>query len=346
MSCGCTNRSSSRCVTTCTPCDTTSTECADICTALAVDNSWNIPACGSDAVLSVPGLTSVLIGAYVYNPTYGWYKVVGFNSTNGPITVRNECVEGNEAPGTTVPAGTTFAFSPPPSTVATSVTTDFVIPACAGSVMIEISGVPTVVVGSYIWAPTYGWLRVTAWDATNSLLTVVNDCTNGNAVAGTTVPSGTQYLFVGPPNASGVNDYFSQSAVGSVYTLTNASADVVFGTTSPVITLDTAGTYVIQAEVTFYSNGATNATPTSFLASLRRQNNTAADISSPVALAGIHVITTYTNYITTIPVYTLIYTTANTDDVIGIRAYYGGGAPSVGSFQVSNAKITAVRLFT
>lgn len=252
MSCGCSTVSS--CTTACT---TTCPTCTAVCTALQAANSWNIPSCSKEAVLSFPGLATVLIGSYVYNPTYGMFLITGFNSITGAVTVFNECLDMNAAPGTTVPALTTFIFTAPPST--TNVT-------------------------------------------------------------------------------------YSEYSVGTNYTLTGSSADVTFGTTSPVITLTLPGTYLLSGTLTFYSNGATIASASTFSGTFRRRNNTAADIGTSVSLAGTPVITTYTNVLTTVPIPPRIYTTLNSDDIVGLRANYTGGVPSAGSFQVSNASIVAVKL--
>src|SRR4030067_2607388 len=80
-------------------CQTLCPECSQICSALIVNNAWNVPACGSSAVLSVPGLTVALLGSYIWNPTYGWFRITGFDSVNGQLTVLNECLTGNAAPG-------------------------------------------------------------------------------------------------------------------------------------------------------------------------------------------------------------------------------------------------------
>jgi hypothetical protein len=86
-----------------------------VCTALIVDNAWNIPACDAEAVLSIPGLTTVLVGSYLYNPTYGSFLITGFNSVNGEVTIENTCLPGNADPGTVVPAGTEFIFGQVPT---------------------------------------------------------------------------------------------------------------------------------------------------------------------------------------------------------------------------------------
>lgn len=112
MSCGCASKKSSGCTTTTNCCEDEG--CPEICAALIVTNSWNVPACSNSAVLSVPGLTTALIGSYVWNPTYGWFRITGFDSVNGQLTVLNECLAQNAAPGTVVPAETLFVFGAPP----------------------------------------------------------------------------------------------------------------------------------------------------------------------------------------------------------------------------------------
>lgn len=191
MSCGC----SSKVNCTCNQC----TSCPTVCVELLVSNSWNVPACGSSAILAVDGLTSVLVGAYVFNPTYGYFRITGFNSLNGQITVINECIEGNATPGTTVSADTTFIFSGPPSTAAVSIIDSFVMPACSGSVVVEVSGRPSVVIGAYIYTPDVGWLEITAYDESTNLMTLKNNCTTGNVAAGSAVVAGSTFIFVAPP---------------------------------------------------------------------------------------------------------------------------------------------------
>jgi len=85
--------------------------CPEFCTSLSVTNAWNVPACGQSAVLAIPGLRTVLIGSFLYNPTYGFFEITGFNSINYQVTVVNNCYVENAAPGTVVPANTKFIES-------------------------------------------------------------------------------------------------------------------------------------------------------------------------------------------------------------------------------------------
>lgn len=115
MSCGCKKSCSGSCSCSSSCAPTECDPCSQVCTALQVSNSWNVPACDAYAVLYVPGITTVLIGSYISNPTYGTFKITSINSTGGKITIQNECLAGNAAPGTVVPAFTEFVFGTPPT---------------------------------------------------------------------------------------------------------------------------------------------------------------------------------------------------------------------------------------
>jgi hypothetical protein len=77
-------------------------------TGLPVANSFNLPACGERVTLTIPGLQLITIGTYLWNPLYGYLKVISFDFATSTIIVENECQDGNAAPGTAVPACTLF----------------------------------------------------------------------------------------------------------------------------------------------------------------------------------------------------------------------------------------------
>jgi len=81
---------------------------------VSAQNSWNIPACGTTAILVVPGLKSINVGSYIWDATYGFFEVTAFDITTGQLTVLNHCNAGNAAVGTTVPACTLFTITVPP----------------------------------------------------------------------------------------------------------------------------------------------------------------------------------------------------------------------------------------
>lgn len=81
---------------------------------IKVQNTWNIPACGEEATITVIGLKSINLGSYIWNQTYGYFEVVGFDTGSGQVTIENHCNEGNAVAGTTVPACTLFTVVDPP----------------------------------------------------------------------------------------------------------------------------------------------------------------------------------------------------------------------------------------
>lgn len=79
-----------------------------------VANSWIVPNCGGSAVLSIVCLSQILVGSYLWNPNYGYFKVVSYNSVTNKVTVQNDCIVGNTIPGTPVIAGSLFVISDSP----------------------------------------------------------------------------------------------------------------------------------------------------------------------------------------------------------------------------------------
>lgn len=131
-------------------------------------------------------------------------------------------------------------------------------------------------------------------------------------------------------------------AAGTVYSLTNSAAAVTFGTTSPSITLDQAGTYLIIATANLLYNAATMVAVRTVTAKLRRTNNTAADLTGMTTAIKGDIITLLTR---SMPGVKLIgvYTTTAVDDVISLFASMDT-VPSAGTLDVTEANIIAIRL--
>lgn len=136
----------------------------------------------------------------------------------------------------------------------------------------------------------------------------------------------------------------SAIAAGTAYSLTATTAAVDFGTTDPSITIDWAGTYLILANIHLKYNAATFGANQTVAIRLRRTNNTAAYLGSADNLATTAVITTITDTMGVFPVNPLIYTTTNTNDAVTIFSRVNA-TPSVGSLDVVEATIIAVRLY-
>lgn len=133
-------------------------------------------------------------------------------------------------------------------------------------------------------------------------------------------------------------------AAGTVYTYTASDAAITFGTTSPSITIDQAGTYMIFSRVNSKYVAATYAANQTLTCHLHRTNNTPADISNATTTLTTRVITTITDDVGISHLPMVIYTTANTNDAI---ALYGSvsATPSAGSVTATEADIEAVRIY-
>ena len=83
-------------------------------TTIKPENSWNVPACGETAVLTVLGLKNVATGSYIWSSEYGYFEISAFNVNTGQLTVINRCTEGNAAAGTEVDACSPFIVVGPP----------------------------------------------------------------------------------------------------------------------------------------------------------------------------------------------------------------------------------------
>lgn len=135
---------------------------------------------------------------------------------------------------------------------------------------------------------------------------------------------------------------FTSYAVGTAYTLTGTSAQLDFGTTDPIDTINQAGTYLIFATVGVLYSGATYAGAQTVTFKLRRTNNTAADLTGASRAVELPVLTTYTGGdIVSLP--PVIYT-ATLGDVIGLFGILSA-TPAAGSVQTTSADIVAIRLY-
>lgn len=134
----------------------------------------------------------------------------------------------------------------------------------------------------------------------------------------------------------------SAYGTGSVYTVTNAAATIVLGTTSPTITIDQPGTYLLLARARYELAGATFAASRLLTMKLNRTNNSAADVTNGTVLYNTPIVTALTDTLTELSIHA-IYTTVNSDDVIVLSTLVGT-VPSAGSLTVNEASIVAIRL--
>jgi len=144
-----------------------------------------------------------------------------------------------------------------------------------------------------------------------------------------------------PSASSGASQ--SVYAAGTAYQLTATPALLDFGTTDPSLTLNSPGTYLLLARARIDYTAATFAAVRTVTAKLRRTNNTAADLTGASASLLTSIITTLTFSLGHLVIPTVIYTTANSNDIIQL---FGSVSvvPTAGSIDATEAEIIAIRL--
>lgn len=144
-------------------------------------------------------------------------------------------------------------------------------------------------------------------------------------------------------DSANINHNISTSASGTAYSLTNTSTALTFGTSSPTLVLDKAGTYVLLARVNLEYAGATFASNRTVTLKLRRTNNTAADLTGGTTSLGTNVVTTASGIMSAALLPPVFYTTTNTNDIVTIFGDVSV-APSAGALNATEANIIAFRI--
>lgn len=134
----------------------------------------------------------------------------------------------------------------------------------------------------------------------------------------------------------------SATGSGTAYTLTDSSAAVTFGTTSPTITIPSTGTYILWANTQLAFNAATFVSAQTVSFKLRRTNNTAADLSGSVQINPLNTFTlaTINGPQTAIGPVQYLGTAADTISLFGNLS----AITSAGTTTVSAATIFALRV--
>ena len=135
---------------------------------------------------------------------------------------------------------------------------------------------------------------------------------------------------------------FTSYAAGTAYTLTGSSAQLTFGTTSPLVTINQSGTFLIFSNIGVKYNGATYTAAQTVTFKLRRTNNTAADLAGGSRAVELPVLTTFTGGdVMTLP--PVIYT-ATSGDTVGIFGILSA-TPAAGSVLADSAEIACLRIY-
>lgn len=107
--------------------------------------SFNVPRCGEEAILFVPIGTKLVSEGYIWNPTFGYFQVLGYDQTTGRLTIVNPCLDSVAIPGLQIPTCTEFISvgSPlPPGTVGgIFLLSNFTAPAVGECVTVTLTSV-------------------------------------------------------------------------------------------------------------------------------------------------------------------------------------------------------------
>lgn len=146
------------------------------------------------------------------------------------------------------------------------------------------------------------------------------------------------------------NKIIEQYGTGTSYVLTGTSALINLGGNDPQITINEAGTWLLQARAYVYLNGATFPANRFVKFVFRRTNNTPADLLSTDAVAcrmdfDIPVVTTVTQGLIIMEA-DCVYATTNTNDIIALFGYVST-LPTAGTIEVPSvgSYMRAVKLF-
>lgn len=220
-------------------------------------------------------------------------------------------------------------------------TADFVIPAVSSNVTISVNDSQWMAIGQIVVASGPATFQVVSKGSTTSavlkFLGYSGDLSPGATITAPAVisPAGVLSSLTAP---------LSVYASGTAYQLTNTAALLALGTTTPSLTLNAAGTYLLLARVRYDYNGATFAAVRTATTKLRRTNNTAADLTNSSTAFKTQIITTLTFTAGILTLQPIVYTTVNNNDVIELWGSLDV-VPSAGSFDCDEASIVAVKLF-
>lgn len=140
---------------------------------------------------------------------------------------------------------------------------------------------------------------------------------------------------------------FSAYGTGTLYNLTATPALITFGgggAISPSITLGSAGTYTLFITGGLKAVGYSKATISTATIKVRRTNNTPSDIAECYQTITIPVASLLTDHISTIALPVVLYTTANTTDILQVWASVDV-VGTAGTITVSQCGIIAIRQY-
>lgn len=118
---------------------------------------FTVPAIGEDIQVCVKNLVNLVVGSYIWNPSYGYLQIAHWDSCTGKIGLLNDDISGAAIPGTVVSAGSLFAVTARPCcadqdnfSLFPFLAEDYVIPGVGNSVTLSVTSTFGLIEGTFV----------------------------------------------------------------------------------------------------------------------------------------------------------------------------------------------------
>jgi len=302
-------------------------------------SAFTIPSIGNTVVVPVVSSAMFVQGQYVVTPGPANFLVYAIpNSTS--VTLQFLGNPTDAAPGVNVAAGSNISPAGEAGGNAYStLTAQITIPTVGNTVTANVNSTAWMTVGAVVIMPGPVHFSVTTLiSSTQVVLTAlgyINDISNPSTVANGSVvaPSGTQ-----PFGSTALTSYGS----GTPYVLTAVDSQMVFGTSSPQITLPTAGTWLITALVQVSGNAPGTVAGTMNL-HLQRTNNTAGNVPNSNAILNFNGAASNVYIDQVVPLKIGVYPTVSAGDTLQLWGFQTNSSGTT-FYSIITASLSAYRI--
>jgi len=109
---------------------------------------------------------------------------------------------------------------------------EFVVPAIDTDIQIQTKNLINIVVGSYLWSPAYGYLKIVHWDECTGKLGLLNEDISGAAIPGTVVSEGSLWAVAARPCCADQDTFSLFPFLAEDYVIPAVSGAVTLAVTS------------------------------------------------------------------------------------------------------------------
>jgi len=109
---------------------------------------------------------------------------------------------------------------------------EFVVPAIGEDVSVATTELVNVVIGSYIWSPAYGYLKIVHFDSCTGIIGLLNDDISGAAIPGTAVAAGSVWAVTARPCCADQDNFQLFPFLAEDYVIPGVGNSVTLSVTS------------------------------------------------------------------------------------------------------------------